>query len=158
MGGVPQHAQGRMQQEFMQRGVSPARLMLREPLPFAYFLQLHHEIDLCLDTFPYNGGTTSLHALWMGVPMVSLGGTLPVERAGTSMLQGFGLPDFATQTWQQYVDVAVHATSQCESLALIRESLRQRMDSLLVSQAKAQTKSMESAMTNAFQEFSDNQR
>lgn len=152
MGGIPQHAHSRTQQEFEQRGISPSRLMLREPLPFADFMELHHSIDLCLDTFPYNGGTTSLHALWMGVPMVTLGGTLPVERAGTSMLGGFGLSEFATDNWQAYVDTAVQATARCNELNAIRQALRQNMHSALVAQASTLTRSMEQAMKLAFQE------
>jgi predicted O-linked N-acetylglucosamine transferase (SPINDLY family) len=148
--GLPERVQAQMKEQFGSRGIGAERIRLVAPLPLGEFLRLHHEIDLALDTFPYNGGTTSLHAMWMGVPVVSLAGVLPVERAGVSMLGGFGIPQFAAFDWEQYVAVAVRAAEDLESLNAVRQSLRDRMGSVMVRQAAGMTKSLEAALKTTF--------
>ncbi|MDP4075695.1 tetratricopeptide repeat protein [Acidovorax sp. A1169] len=150
MAGLRPEPQIQMLREFEARGIHPERLLLQEPIPFSDYLQMHHRIDLILDTFPYNGGTTSLHALWMGVPMVTLGGSLPVERAGTSMLAGFGFSEFATTSWEEYVAKAVHFSKQLALLDSVRQSLRNRMDTTLVEQGLALTRSLETRLYQAW--------
>ena len=77
----------------------------RQPRP--RYLELHHRIDIGLDTFPYNGHTTSLDAFWMGVPVVTLVGATPVARAGLSLLTNLGLPELVAKTREQFVSIAV---------------------------------------------------
>ena len=63
--------------EFLEReGVAAQRVEFVEPRPRKAYLELYHRLDIALDTFPYNGHTTSLDALWMGVPVVSLAGQM----------------------------------------------------------------------------------
>ena len=68
----------------------------RQPRP--RYLELYHRIDIGLDTFPYNGQTTSLDAFWQGVPVVTLVGTTPVARAGLSLLTNLGLSELVAET------------------------------------------------------------
>ena len=78
---------------FLEReGIDPQRLEFVTPCPLRKdFLELYHRLDIALDPFPYGGHTTSLDALWMGVPVVSLAGDRPVSRAvGPSILKNQG--------------------------------------------------------------------
>ena len=67
-------------------GISPDRIELIARRPRLQYLELYHRIDVGLDTFPYNGHTTSLDSYWMGVPVVTLVGQTVVGRAGLSQL------------------------------------------------------------------------
>ena len=75
--------------------------------PRAEYLQTYHRIDLGLDTFPYNGHTTSLDSFWMGVPVISLSnGQIPVARAGISLLSNLGLQDLSAKDPADFVRIA----------------------------------------------------
>jgi predicted O-linked N-acetylglucosamine transferase (SPINDLY family) len=67
--GIPQGVQHiQLMEKFAAEGVDRERLTFHSRSGIDLYLALHHQVDLCLDTFPYNGGTTTYHALWMGVP------------------------------------------------------------------------------------------
>jgi len=112
---------------FATEGVASKRLILQPTLSMSNFLELHQRIDLGLDPFPYNGGTTTLHALWMGVPVVTLAGHHSVARWGVAALSRVGLDAFICQTEDNYVQCAVNAAQDLPGLNTIRQSLRQRM-------------------------------
>jgi protein O-GlcNAc transferase len=97
----------------------------RQPRP--QYLELHHRIDIGLDTFPYNGHTTSLDAFWLGVPVVTLVGPTPVARAGLSLLTNLGLPDLVARTPEQFVSIAVALANDLPRLCELRATLRDRM-------------------------------
>jgi protein O-GlcNAc transferase len=112
---------------FQAAGVEPQRI---DFVPFSKrkpYLERYHHIDLALDTFPYNSHTTSLDALWMGVPTVTLMGTTPVARAGWSQLSNLGLTEFAATSADDFVKIAAHFAGHLPELNLIRSSLRSRM-------------------------------
>ena len=70
---------------FARCGVEASRIEFREFMPMQEYLSFHNRIDINLDTFPFTGGTTSLHSLWMGVPIVSLAGRHVPSRGGASL-------------------------------------------------------------------------
>ena len=112
---------------FGEAGITLDRLILQPTLPMADFLALHQQIDLGLDPFPYNGGTTTLHALWMGVPVVTLAGHHSVARWGVAALSRVGLNEFICHSEDEYVQCAVRAAQDLPALNRVRQSLRQRM-------------------------------
>lgn len=116
-----------LQSDFEKHGISADRLDFRDRLPMREFLELHHQVDFLLDTFPYNGGTTSLLALWMGVPMVTLAGEGTVSRTGAGILQGVGLSRLVASSVEEYVTLAVSETSDLAALATLRQSLRAKL-------------------------------
>lgn len=109
-------------------GIDPSRLEFTAFVPRADYLALHHRIDVMLDPFPYNGHTTTLDALWMGVPVVSLCGETAVSRAGLSLLTPVGLADLVALTPDDYVARAVQLAPDHERLAALRASLRGRLE------------------------------
>ncbi len=112
---------------FSQAGITANRIQWQPPVQTTEFLKLHQNIDVALDTFPYNGGTTSSHALWMGVPVVTLAGTRTVSRVGATVLSGAGLDDLVTHNTQEFVQRAVELASDLESLDNLRQTMRDRI-------------------------------
>jgi predicted O-linked N-acetylglucosamine transferase (SPINDLY family) len=109
-------------------GIDPARIEFFCHLPRREYMQLYHRIDFVLDTFPYNGHTTSLDSFWMGVPVVTLVGQSAVSRAGWCQLSNLGLTELAAQTPDQFVSIAVALAADLPRLSQLRSTLRQRME------------------------------
>jgi protein O-GlcNAc transferase len=106
---------------FASRGVAPERIDLRDFQSFRDYLAMHEEVDVMLDTFPYTGGTTTCHALWMGVPVVSLVGSSAPSRGGASLLRAIGLDELVVDTPEQYLDTACSLAGDPERLSMLRE-------------------------------------
>jgi protein O-GlcNAc transferase len=117
----------RLEEKFGREQIYAERLEWIDRLPREKYLQTYHRIDLCLETFPYNGHTTSLDAFWMGVPVVTLSGKTVAGRAGRSQLSNLGLPDLIANTAEQYVQLVVSLCNDLPRLANMRQTLRQRM-------------------------------
>lgn len=90
-------------------------------------LQMYNTIDIALDTFPYNGTTTTFEALWMGVPVVCLNGTRHASRVGTSILKTLGLTELLAEEKQQYVTISCLLAKDVKKLSEIRSELRTKM-------------------------------
>lgn len=106
------------------RGVSPARLLFRGSLPLKDHWALLAQVDIGLDTFPYNGQTTTCECLWMGVPVVTLRGSLHVARVGWQILDRIGSPELVADTADQYVAQAVTLAHDRSRLLRYRRGLR----------------------------------
>ena len=100
-----------------QEGIEPGRIEFLDYQPRPQYLQAYHHIDIGLDTFPYNGHTTSLDSFWMGVPVVTLAGQTAVGRAGWSQLCNLGLPELAAGNAQEFVQIAAQLAGDLERLA-----------------------------------------
>ncbi len=131
--------------QFARNGVDQSRLLIKPRLPLLEYLRLHQEIDLALDTFPYNGGATSCHSLWMGVPFVTLAGDRYMSRMGVSLLVNLGLPDLIANSPDEYVALACRLASDPSRLAGMRAGLRARMAASPLLNGVAFTRSLESA-------------
>ena len=114
-------------QRLEQEGIAPDRVAFVPHQPRRQYLELYHGIDLMLDTVPYNGHTTSLDALWMGVPVVTMVGGTTVGRAGLSQLTNLGLPELVAATPEEFVRIAVELAGDLPRLECLRATLRDRM-------------------------------
>jgi len=110
-----------------QEGIAPHRVEFVSRQSHRKYLELYSRIDLGLDSFPYNGHTTSLDSYWMGVPVVTLVGQSAVSRAGWCQLSNLGLRELAGQTPEQFVQIAVDLAKDLPRLKELRATLRQRM-------------------------------
>ncbi len=108
--------------------IASHRVRFVEFRPRAQYLHSYHDIDIGLDTFPYNGHTTSLDALWMGVPIVTRVGRTCVGRGGLSQLHHLDLLDLAAESDEGFVDTVVALGSDLERLAALRQDLRARLE------------------------------
>jgi protein O-GlcNAc transferase len=110
------------------QGIDMQRIGFVPFQPRADYLRTYHEIDLGLDTFPYNGHTTSLDSLWMGVPVVTRVGETAVGRGGLSQLVNLGMSELAADSDDAFVRIAVELAANRPHLAEMRQGLRPRME------------------------------
>lgn len=112
---------------FSAAGVGAQRIECHGGMPLEAYLSLHNRIDIGLDAFPYAGGTTTLHSLWMGVPVVTRDGANVVSKGGVAILTLLGLTELIAQSDEQYVEIALALAKDRERLARMRAGLRQRL-------------------------------
>lgn len=108
-------------------GIARERLVFQGPCGLADMMQAYGEIDIALDPTPYNGGTTTLQALWMGVPVVALTGGNFVSRMGASFMTSLGRPQWVSDDEAGYVETATRLAKDIKHLRLSRAQLRQEM-------------------------------
>ncbi|WP_066342768.1 O-linked N-acetylglucosamine transferase, SPINDLY family protein [Azohydromonas lata] len=126
-------------------GVDPARLEFRGPTGLTDMMAEYADVDIALDPLPYNGGTTSLQALWMGVPVLTLEGAHFVSRMGASFMRAAGLDDWVAGDDEAYVAMAVAKAADRTALLALKQGLRQRLAALPAWDARAHTRAMEQA-------------
>jgi len=102
-------------------------------------------MDIGLDTFPYNGHTTSLDSFWMGVPVVTLSGKTAVGRAGVSQLTNLGMTELIGNSVEEYVQIARDLSRDIARLREIRKSLRPRMEASPLMDAPRFVRNVETA-------------
>jgi predicted O-linked N-acetylglucosamine transferase (SPINDLY family) len=139
---------------FLEReGIEPRRVAFAAWRPRRQYLELYQELDVALDTFPYNGHTTSLDALWMGVPVVSLAGERTVSRAGWSQLSNLGLSELAVFTDDEFVKIAVRLARDLPRLAALRSTLRACLERSVLMDAPRFARSIEAAYRSMWQRW-----
>jgi predicted O-linked N-acetylglucosamine transferase (SPINDLY family) len=131
--------------EMLKHSIAADRIGFVPKLPRGRYLEVYHQIDIALDTLPYNGHTTSLDALWMGVPVVTLVGKTIVGRAGFSQLSNLGLTELVAETPEQYVTIAADLAGDVDRLKRLRAGLRDRMRNSPLMDAVQFTRDIESA-------------
>lgn len=112
---------------FATHGIDAGRLILEGAAPRADLLAAYQRVDIALDPFPYPGGTTSVEALWMGVPVLTLAGDRFLSHIGESILQNAGLPDWIVADAEDYVARAAAHANDLPCLAMLRNGLRQQV-------------------------------
>jgi protein O-GlcNAc transferase len=133
----------RIESAFAVHGIAPGRLRFAGGLPLREHLELHAQVDIALDTFPYNGTTTTCESLWMGVPVVTLEGRTHAGRVGKTILTRAGLSDLVAADLNRYVELAAGLASDLDRLAGLRTSLRQTMAQSLLLDANTVTRGVE---------------
>jgi predicted O-linked N-acetylglucosamine transferase (SPINDLY family) len=117
----------RVREAMIRSNVDPQRVEFTAFVPLDQFYALHNRIDIALDPFPYAGGTTTCDGLWMGVPVVTLGGHAAVGRGGVSILSNVGLPELIAMTTDQYVRIAAGLAAELPRLRELRLTVRSMM-------------------------------
>jgi protein O-GlcNAc transferase len=143
--GAPQLAQS-LRAKFGAAGVDPLRIDCEGHVPIGEYLALHGRVDINLDAFPYAGGTTTLHSLWMGVPVVTLAGESAVSRGGASILGVLGLDELVAASEDDYVRIARALAQDRKRLKGWRASLRERLERSPLMDAQRFTRDLETAL------------
>jgi predicted O-linked N-acetylglucosamine transferase (SPINDLY family) len=138
-------------------GVERDRVALVDRQPRPQYLEIYQRIDIGLDTFPYNGHTTSLDAFWMGVPVVTLMGPTPVARAGLSLLTNLGLSELVATTPEQFVSIAFALAGDVPRLCELRATLRDRLRASLLMDAPRFARMVEAAYREMWRRWCENQ-
>ena len=148
-GSTRQQTLGQMEKE----GIAPQRIEFVSHRPLKQYLELYHRIDIGLDTFPYNGHTTSLDSFWMGVPVITRVGETVVSRAGLCQLMNLGLPELIAYTPEQYVQIAADLARDLPRLAHLRSTLRPRMQHSPLMDAPRFARNIETAYRQMWRKY-----
>lgn len=114
-------------ERFAAHGIAAERLTLEGFVPRGDYLAAYQGIDIALDPFPYPGGTTTVEALWMGVPVLTLTGERFLARQGVGLLMNAGLPDWIATDAEDYAKRAASHASNLHRLSALRTSLRSQV-------------------------------
>ncbi len=146
--------QDRVRHYFESKGIAAHRLdLLPRTADRATFLRLFRQVDIGLDSFPHNGGTTTCDALWMGVPVVSLAGDRGVGRLGLTVLSNVGLPDLVAITEEDYLGIATRLALDLPRLVELRATLRTRMQASPLMDAPRFARHMEAAYRSVWRRW-----
>ncbi len=138
---------------FRQDGIDRSRLHFHGKCSLPDYLRLHHQVDIHLDTFPYNGGTTTWHAIWMGVPTLTLAGATAAGRTGACILGHVGLQDFVANNKEDFVAKGVGSAKDIQRLVDLRQTMRQRFLRSAPGDPARFTASLEAAMRIMWQRW-----
>ena len=135
----------RISERLAAEGIEADRIEFAPKQSRVEYLRSYNRIDIGLDTFPYNGHTTSLDALWMGVPVITLVGRTVVGRAGFSQLTNLNLRECIASTPEEYVRIAAAMAGDISQLAGLRRALRGRMQASPLMDAAGFARNIEAA-------------
>jgi len=126
-------------------GVAADRVEFLPRLPLNQYYDLYNRVDIALDSFPYGGGTTTLDALWMGVPVAAAVGATSVSRSAASVLMEVGLDDWIAPSLDALVDVLLARAADRDALQRLRRELRPRLQASPVTDLPRFVRNLESA-------------
>jgi len=139
--------------EFKRRGIVEERLEFVEYCTFQEHADWHNKVDIALDSFPYNGTTTTFDTLWMGVPVVTLVGELHAQRTSYTILKNIGFDEAAAAfSEKEYVDKAVHLAEHPETLSFLRRCLPAMIRHSILFQPERFTAQLEDLYIRAWEE------
>ncbi|MBV8059968.1 MAG: tetratricopeptide repeat protein, partial [Alphaproteobacteria bacterium] len=143
-------------QSFLQHGVAESQLILLNRESENQYV-LYNKVDVALDPFPLNGGTTTFDALWMGVPVITLAGDHFRSRMGATIVSNAGLLDCVAQSETEYMEIASKFATDREYLRKTRENLRARVVESPLMNAKRFCRNFETAMRQIWREWCEKQ-
>jgi len=148
----------RVLQTLASERVEAERVQFVQAQPRHDYLRVYNRIDIGLDTFPYNGHTTSLDSMWMGAPVVTLVGPTAVSRAGFSHLSNLGLTELAAETPEQFVTIATTLAGDLPRLARLRSTLRERLLRSPLTDSKSFARGIEDAYRRMWRRWCQGRR
>lgn len=134
-------------------GIGRDRVKLLGHTSHARHLETYRDVDLALDPYPHGGGVSSMEALWMGVPVVTLIGSTIPSRLSASILTALAMQDWIAKSDEEYVRKALDAARHLPRLAALRTGLRTRMRKSIVGDVQAYTRAVELAYRTAWRRW-----
>lgn len=139
--------------EFARRGVGGERLRFMPRVATERYLAAHAEIDVLLDTFPFNVGTTAFFSVWMGVPILTVAGQRMVSNLGASIMAKAGLPEFGVESEERFIELARELAVSPSRLVDIRKTLRARIDAAGLLTADHVTRCVEKGLREVWMDW-----
>lgn len=143
--------------QFAEHGIGAERLILEGESGFEEYLESYHRVDIALDPYPYNGGTTTVQAMWMGVPTLALQGDRYVAHMGESILHAVGMPEWIAKDEEDSVAKAASFAGDLIGLAALRANLRDRLLASPVCDATGFARKLEEAFRGMWRQWCERQ-
>jgi len=137
---------------FVAHGIDPGRILVEGFTPRADYLANYQRVDIALDPFPFPGGTTTVEALWMGVPVLTRRGNRFLSHAGESLLHTAGLAQWIADDDDDYVAKAQAFAQDPVGLAACRAGLRQQLEASPLCDAPRFAAHLERALQHMWQQ------
>jgi predicted O-linked N-acetylglucosamine transferase (SPINDLY family) len=141
------HNQDWLRKQFTKRGVKAERIEISGPAEHYQYLQYYDRMDIALDAWPYNGGTTTMEALWQGVPVMTLAGDRWAARTSQTLLKRAGLADWVYKSPRHLIRQASRMSAQpntAQNLTELRHGMRERLLNSPACDGPSLARSMES--------------
>lgn len=116
---------------------------------------LYNRIDILLDCFPHNSGTTTFEAFWMGVPVVTVTDRPPAGRLGAAVAATIGHPELVAYSEREYVEIATRLAGDLPALDALRQSLRPAIAASSIMDAPRFVRTLEAAYRTMFRRWAD---
>jgi len=133
-------------------GIDLSRIELCPATSREEYLKSYAEVDIVLDTFPYNGGTTTCEAIYMGVPTLTIEGNNIISRQSGGFLSLVGLTDWIAKDREDYIKKSLDLSKDIGSLREIRKYLRNKMKSSPIMDGEKFTRNFEKALVKIINE------
>jgi protein O-GlcNAc transferase len=143
----------RVRRAFTRAGVSVDRLEFAPRVSRRDYLERFQRIDIGLDTWPFNGATTTLDSTWMGVPVVTLTGPAVLQRAGACIASNLGLPELLARSEEEFVEKASVLAGDLPRLSELRRGLRARLEASPLGDLPRFVRNVEAAYRTAWRRF-----
>lgn len=141
-----------LRREATLRGIDASRVVFASSRPNAEYLGLYTHAQLFVDTWPYNGHTTTSDALWAGCPVVTMIGDTFAGRVAASVLTAVGLPELVARDTTEYVDIACALAADPERCAALRRYLEDRGRSSALFDVDRTTRDLENVYDTLIQQ------
>jgi len=135
------------------QGIGAERVMFVGLAGLADYLKYYHQIDMGLDSFPYNGHMTSMDSFWMGVPVMSYIGTVPWGRGTWSQASNLGVPELVGRNPEEFVRLSSALAKDLPRLAELRRTLRRRMQDSPLMDAGGYARGIEAVYRQAWKQW-----
>ncbi|WP_176962258.1 FkbM family methyltransferase [Mariprofundus sp. NF] len=137
--------------EFEGHGITAERLHLQGFTErYEDNFKMYHDIDIALDTFPYNGTTTTCDALSIGVPVLTLVGKSHAQRVSYSILKNIGYEETITYSREEYIEKAVQLSQNPAGLSVVRSCLSMLFKHSIMQNSEAFTRQLETLISEAW--------
>ena len=150
--------QKRFLAQFAEQGIDTKRIILAGSSPRREYFTAYHQIDISLDPFPFNGCTTTIESLWMGVPVISLRGNRYVSHMGETILRHIGFDNYVTDNIDDYINKAVDLATNIPDLKEIRSKLRKILLNSTLCDGVDFTKKLEVLYRDAWESWCQKQK
>jgi predicted O-linked N-acetylglucosamine transferase (SPINDLY family) len=108
---------------FLKFGVSKDKIILKGFMERENLFEMYNDVDIALDPFPYNGGSTSFEASWMGCPLLTKKGTTFLSRCGESINTNLNMEEMIANNESDYINKAIEIANNKEALLKLRNKL-----------------------------------
>jgi len=153
-----QLATDNLKKEFNKHGLDLNRLIFTTRTNYEEYLERYQLMNLFLDTFPFNGGTTANDCLWSGTPLITIAGQSYGSRMASSLLKASNLTDLITYSMEEYTCKAIDLGNNPEKIAIYKKQLKEQLEHGASWNMINQTRYIEKAYQNAYEQIKQGQK